>query len=130
MTDAPTAPKAGIPAALQMQLRTMSGDMTFLGIVEIIVGALNCLTIIGAAIGVPMIFAGMRLKESADAFTSYTTAAEAGTLRGALEKLGRHFHIHKILVIISIALTVLYLIFVVFLFGLILSGAGGGGDWE
>lgn len=129
MTDAPAAPKAGIPAALQMQLRSMSGDMTFLAIFEIIIGALYCLTIIGAAIGIPMIFAGLRLKESADAFTSYTTAAESGMLRGALEKLGRHFHIHKILVIVSIVLTVLYIIFVVFLFGLILSGAGGG-EWE
>jgi hypothetical protein len=129
MTDAPTPPKAGIPAALQMQLRSMSSDMTFLGIVEIIIGALYCLTIIGAAIGVPMIFAGLRLKESADAFTSYTTATDSGMLRGALEKLGRHFRIHKILVIVSIVLTILYIIFFVFLFGLLLSGAGGG-EWE
>jgi hypothetical protein len=129
MTDAPATPKAAIPAALQAQLRSMSGDMTFLAIFEIIIGALYCLTIIGAAIGIPMIFAGMRLKESAEAFTSYTTAAESGMLRGALEKLGRHFHIHKILVIVSIALTILYVIFVVFLFGLFLSGVGGG-EWE
>jgi hypothetical protein len=129
MTDATAVPKAGIPAAIQMQLRKMSSDMTFLGIFEIIIGALYCLTIIGAAIGVPMIFAGLRLKESADSFTSYTSAAESSVLRGALEKLGRHFHIHKILVIVSIVLTLLYIVFVVFLFGLILSGPGGG-EWE
>jgi hypothetical protein len=128
MSDVPPT-KPTLPAPLQAQLRSMSGDMTFLAIAEIVVGALYCLTIIGAAIGIPMIFAGLRLKESADAFTSYTSAAESGMLRGALEKLGRHFHIHKILVIVSIALTILYVIFVVFLFGLLLSGASGGA-WE
>lgn len=128
MTDA-AATKPGLPPALQTQLTAMSGDMTFLGIFEIVVGALYCLTIIGAAIGIPMIFAGLRIKNSAEAFTAYVGAAESSHLRGALEHLGKHFRIHKILVLIMIGFTILYIIFFFFLFGMIISGAGGG-EWE
>ena len=127
MTDQTTTPpsKPGLPAALQSQLRSMSGDMTLLGVVEIIAGALYCLTIIGAAIGVPMILAGLRLKNSAGEFTAYTLGAESAHLHGALEHLGRHFRIHKILFFVGIGLLVLYIIFIVFIVGMFVSDIRG-----
>ncbi len=122
MTDAPAA-KPGLPPALQSQLRSMSGDMTFLGIFIIIIGALYCLTILGAAFGIPMIFAGIRLKNSAEAFAAYTIGAESASLRSALEHLGKHFRIVKILTLVSIGLMILYFVIMILIVGLAFSGA-------
>jgi len=60
--------RKGLPPAVQSMLRSMSGDMKFIGILTIIGGALTCLSIIGAAIGIPYIFAGIRLKDAASTF--------------------------------------------------------------
>ncbi len=129
MSDAPTT-KPGLPGTLQTQLRSMSSDMTFLGIFEIVIGAIYCITIIGAALGIPLIFAGLRLKNSAGSFVAYTAAPESANLRTALEHLGKHFRIHKILVIISIAFMLLYIIIMVVIVGMVIGGATSGAEWE
>ena len=123
MTD-PATTKPGLPAAVQSQLRSMSGDMTFLSIFIIIVGALYCITIIGAAMGIPMIFAGIRLKNSAEAFAAYTVSSESASLRTALEHLGKHFRIAKILTLVSIGLMILYFVIMILIVGLAFSGVG------
>jgi hypothetical protein len=49
----------------------MTANMRFVSVFYIIVGVLYSLTIIGAIVGIPLIISGLRLKESADAFTNF-----------------------------------------------------------
>src|ERR1035438_5851256 len=86
----------------------MSGDMKFLGIFTIIIGAFSCLTIIGAIIGIPYIIAGMRLKESGEMFRGYLEFASQDFMERAIEKESQYFHIQKIIIIITIVFMVLY----------------------
>ena len=94
----------------------MSGDMKFLGIFTIIIGAFSCLTIVGAVIGIPYIIAGMRLKESGEMFRGYLEYASQDFMERAIEKESQYFHIQKIIVIITIVFMILYMIFIIILF--------------
>jgi hypothetical protein len=91
----------------------MSKDMKFLGIFLIISGALSCLFIIYAVIGIPFIFAGIRLRESADAFKNYSYNNDPIFLHQAIEKQSRYFFIFKVLAIIDLILIgIVILIFI------------------
>lgn len=98
---------------LRITVNKMTGDMQFVGIFYIIIGALQCLSIIGAIIGIPLIICGLRLRESADSFRGYLTTNDSGMLENALERQGRFFFIQKVLLIISIVIFVLYIIFII-----------------
>ena len=88
----------------------MSSDMYFLGIYSIVVGALACLTIIGAAIGIPQIFAGLRLREAADAYKDFINTNNIGAIQYAFDRQQRYFRITKILAIVGMVLLVLIII--------------------
>lgn len=103
----------------------MTKDMQFVGIFFIIGGALYCLTIIGALIGIPLIISGLRLRESADAFNNYLGSGNEGVLEDALQKQGKFFFIQKILIIVSIVFFVLYII-LIFTFGISMMSNFGG----
>jgi len=60
-----------VPQILQMLIPKMTANMRFVSVFYIIVGVLYSLTIIGAIVGIPLIISGLRLKESADAFTNF-----------------------------------------------------------
>lgn len=94
----------------------MTGDMSLVGIVSIITGALYCLSCIGALVGVPLIFAGLRLRESADAFRNYAQTNSQSELDNAIQKQSRYFFIQKIFIIIALVFFVIYVIFMIFLF--------------
>ncbi len=100
-----------ISPTLQMTVNKMTGDMQFVGIFYIIGGALECLSIIGAIIGIPLIICGLRIRESADSFKGYLTTSDSSMLERALERQGRYFFIQKVLIIISIAVVILMIIF-------------------
>jgi hypothetical protein len=102
-----------VSPTLQITVNKMTGDMQFVGIFYIIIGALQCLSIIGAIIGIPLIICGLRLRESADSFKGYLTTNDSGLLENALERQSRFFFIQKILLIISIVIFVLYIIFLI-----------------
>ena len=51
------------PSMFQFQFEKMTNDMRFVGMFAIIYGALTCLSIIGALIGVPIIFVGLRMRK-------------------------------------------------------------------
>lgn len=112
---------ATISPALHITVSKMSGDMNFVGIFYIIIGAIECLTIIGAAVGIPLIISGLRLRESADSFRGYLVSGDSFMLERALERESRFFFIQKVFLIISIALFVLYIIFFI-IFGLAMLG--------
>ena len=54
------------PSPFRSMFGKMTSDMRFVGLFTIIYGAINCLSIIGAVIGVTMIFIGIRMREAAD----------------------------------------------------------------
>jgi hypothetical protein len=95
------------PTYFQMTFSQMIKDMKFVGIFVIIIGALNCLSIIGAIVGIPYIFIGMRIREAADQFEIFKMTNDARAMRAGFELQARYFKIVKILIIIGLILMVL-----------------------
>ncbi len=110
---------------MQMTVSKMSGDMRFVGIFYIITGALNCLSIVGAIIGIPYIICGLRLREAADAFNSYLGSNDMNLLERAFERQGSFFFIQKVLMIIGIIIAVLAIIFIIAFSAMIFNSFGG-----
>lgn len=108
---------ANISPGFHITVSKMAGDMNFVGIFYIIIGAIECLTIIGAIIGIPLVICGLRLRESSDSFKGYLASGESFMLERALERESRFFFIQKVLLIIGIALFILYIIGII-VFGL------------
>ena len=100
-------PKTPADAKMYTTLTKMIGDMRFVGIMFIIFGILNCLSIIGAVIGIPTIICGLRLREAADGFSFYQNAKDKNSLLMAFEKQGSYFFIQKVLFIIGLCATAL-----------------------
>jgi hypothetical protein len=99
----------------------MIKNMKFLGGAHVVMGALNCLSIIGAIIGIPMLISGLRLREAADNFDGWLDHEEGALLR-ALEKQGRFFSIQAIILIVGLVFAVLMMVALgVGLFALIAS---------
>jgi sensor domain CHASE-containing protein len=96
-------------------LRRLSGDMTFLAWYYIIIGALICLSIIGALVGVPQIISGLRLKDSADELSRYAYEPNPQLLEQALNFQQKFFFIQKVLVIIGLVFFAIYF-FILFAF--------------
>jgi Family of unknown function (DUF5362) len=106
-----------ISPAMHLTVGKMAGGMQFLGIFYIIIGALECLSIVGAIIGIPSIISGLRLRESADSFKGYLNTGDSIMLENALERESRFFFIQKVLLIVSIVIFVLYIAFLI-IFGI------------
>jgi amino acid transporter len=98
-------------------LRRLAGDMTFIAWYYIITGALICLSIIGAIIGVPQLISGLRLKDSAEELSRYAYDPNTQLLEQALNLQQKFFFIQKILVIVSLAFAVLYFFFIIAFIG-------------
>ncbi len=96
---------------LQSRIREMSRHMKFVGLFAIIYGALMCLTIIGAILGIPYIISGLRLRESADSYLAYVEFNDTRQLMTAFEKQSSFFFIMKVFIIIGLVFLVLYIIF-------------------
>ncbi|MCK5739830.1 DUF5362 domain-containing protein [bacterium] len=106
----------------------MSGDMRFVGMISIIYGALSSITIIGAVFGIPMIFAGLRLREAADYFTNFSKNSDPILLQNAFERQSRFFNIIKVLIIISLIFFVAYILVMIIFGGYFLSQFLNGTD--
>ena len=90
----------------------MSGDMRFVGLMYIIFGAFACLSILGAVIGIPMILAGLRARESGDAYDAYATG-DGGALVRAFGGQAGCFKMLKVMVIIQLICIALYFLFII-----------------
>ncbi|MDH7605265.1 MAG: DUF5362 family protein [Melioribacter sp.] len=97
----------------QMIFDKMVKDMRFVGMFTIIYGAITCLSIIGAIIGVPIIIIGLRIREAADQFAIFKATNEAAALRMGFELQGKFFRITKILIIIGIILTLIWIALII-----------------
>lgn len=113
------------PGVFGVIFNRMTSDMKFVGIFTIIYGALSCLSIVGAIIGIPLIFAGIRLREAADQYTMFQSTNDNMALRRAFEKQGRYFNIIKILIIIALVLTLIYIIVFISMIGTFFSAMSG-----
>ncbi len=93
-----------------MLFTKMTTDMKFVGMFTIIYGVLTSLSIIGAIIGVPLIFAGLRIREAADEFNAFRLTNDNSSLKRGFELQGKYFYIQKIIIIVGLVLTALYII--------------------
>jgi Na+/H+-translocating membrane pyrophosphatase len=110
----------------RLTINKLNGDMNFVGIFFIIIGAIECISIVGAIVGIPLIISGLRLRESAASFGNFLTSGNEAALDNALERQSRFFFIVKILIIIALVLFVLEIIFfAAFLIPFIHSMQGG-----
>ncbi len=91
----------------------MASHMKFFAIFYIVYGAIMCLTIFGAIIGIPMIIYNLKLKESADQFREFSGSKDFFVLNKALENQEKFFFFHKVLLIISIIFMILYITFLI-----------------
>lgn len=86
----------------------MARDMKFVSIFTIFVGIMYCLTFFGAIFGIPLIIAGIRLRDGANAYNSFSENQDRYTLERAFSNQQKFFFIGKILIIASIILFLLY----------------------
>lgn len=98
--------------ASPLQGKQLSGWAKFFGIYTIIMGAISCLGIITAAIGVPMIFAGIRITKAVDSTKAFAETNDQYKLAEAIDHLNRYFFIVGIIAIVGLAIFVLYLMFI------------------
>jgi|BarGraIncu00222A_1022003.scaffolds.fasta_scaffold24128_3 hypothetical protein len=110
-----------VPSQFQYLFDKMNSDMKFVGMFTIIYGGLICLSIIGALVGVPLIIAGMRIREAADQFSIFKKTDNTGAMRSGFELQGKYFQILKVLIIVGIVITVIYIIFIIFFLSTLLS---------
>ena len=105
-----------------MLFTKMTSDMKFVGMFTIVYGVLTSLSIVGAVIGVPLIFAGLRIREAADEFNAFRLTNDNNSLRKGFELQGKYFYIQKIIIIVGLVLTALYVIGIV-IFGVAMIGS-------
>jgi len=118
MSDTQVNPNVN-QGSMSENIPKMAMYMKFIGILQIIGGALYCLTIIGALFGVPVIFMGIRLREAADGFKKYLASDSKQDLDVAIEKQKRSFYIQFVLTIIGLVIMGIYIIVLI---GLLASG--------
>jgi hypothetical protein len=116
-TQQPVTTQPSFSPMFTMMVAKMGSDMKFVGLFHIIYGVFSCLTIIGAVIGVPFIMAGIRLRESADSFSTYLRTNNNKILEAALERTAKFIYMHKILIIIYLVMISLGIVFLI-IFGL------------
>lgn len=115
----PPAPTGAIPVApLGPTAATTLGDMRFMGWVTLIYGVLTCLTIVGAVLGVPVIIASHRFIEGVNRLEVFRQSGAEADLAGGFAEMGRSFRILKIVTVIYLVLTALYLVFLFMMGGL------------
>ena len=112
-------------SGLSFLFSQMIRDMKFVGMFSIIYGAITSLSIIGALMGVPLIFVGVRMRDAADYFQAYQMTKDRTALINAFDAQAKFFKITKILIIVSIILMISYFIVVISLFSYMFQQAPG-----
>ena len=116
---APAPVPASTSSSMSANIPDLSKYMRLIGLLQMIGGVLYCLTIVGAIIGVPVYIMGKRLRESADAFTSYHTSNSGRDLETAIERQTRAFFIQYVLAIIGLVIMAIYIVVMI---GILVSG--------
>lgn len=87
----------------------MAADMKFYAIFYVIVGAVYCFTIFGALYGIPLIIYSIKLKDSAEQYKDFAQNKDFFMLHKAMENQRKFFFFNKVIIIIGIIFTLLYL---------------------
>lgn len=85
----------------------------FLSISILILGGFSCLTVVGAIIGVPMIFAGLRLQKGYKSFIQYSETGNANAMFETIENYHKFFKIFGIISLVHIIFFALYFIVII-----------------
>lgn len=100
--------------------------MRIIGVLAILGGAFYTITIIGALVGVPMIFAGVYLMQAAGHFEHGLQGNPARLYEG-VDRLSLAIQIAGIIALIGLVFTILYFIFIFAVVGLgVFSAASSG----
>jgi hypothetical protein len=94
---------------------SLSGWMKFMGIYTIIAGSLTCIGVITAAIGVPLILAGIALVKGSSSLKNYSEYPNPFTLNEIFTLLNKYFKTQGIIAIVGIVLTVIYIVVLMFI---------------
>lgn len=93
-------------------LEKLAKDMEFSSIFLIVAGAITCLGIITAIIGVPYIIMGLRGRDAAKELRYYLVENNKRAIGLSFINLGSLFRNMKILIIIQLVFIALYIIFI------------------
>ncbi|EPR13343.1 DUF5362 domain-containing protein [Ruminiclostridium papyrosolvens] len=100
------------PGIYNSIINSLSGWMKFLGIYTIVIGAITCIGIISAAMGIPLIFAGISLTNASKAIKEYADFNNPNVLYNLFTYLKKYFKIQGIMVIVALALTFVYIVII------------------
>jgi len=101
---------------------TLSGWMKFIGIYTIVTGAITCIGIITAAIGVPLIFAGIALTKGSKSIKSYKEYNSPYILADLFTSMNKYFKIQGILALVGIVLSIIFIVFFLFISVMAING--------
>ncbi len=91
-------------------IKGMAGWGSFMAILDIIFGALACITVLGAAYGVTQIISGTKLFAAADHLKRYIATNNSAGISEALYNLSKYFKLRGITSIIRICMTIVIII--------------------
>lgn len=111
-----------MPNNINSIIDSLSGWMKFIGIYTIISGALTCLGIITAAIGVPLILAGIALVNGSKSLKIYNQQNNQYSLNEVFTYINKYFKTQGILVIVGIVLTLIYIVIIILFAALSING--------
>ncbi len=103
-------------AAFKANIDDMVRYMRFIGVYSIVIGAIYCVGIITAIIGIPVIIMGVRLREAADGFQRFALSNAFEDLSRAVEKQTRSLFITYVLLIIGLVFMVIYFLVLIGVF--------------
>lgn len=101
-------------AFLYQTIDNLSGWMKFMGIYTIVLGSIYCLGIVSAALGIPMILGGRSLFKASNNIIKLKQFNNPFILNETFSSLNKYFKITGIITIISVVLTVMYFIILIF----------------
>lgn len=110
--------------AFKKQLGFLGIIYQICGIITIISGAMMCIGIITAIVGVPYIMAGIKVFKSGGSFSETTRNADGNSLKNALAELSKAVKIMLITFVILIAMYIL--IFIIMMIVLVFAAASQG----
>lgn len=126
------APIQNQNVTVSVDVKSLTGWATFRAVFDIIIGSTACLTLIGAAYGVPMILAAIKLLNYVDAVKISFQTGNTEKLKESLGLLQRYFKLNGISIIVYTAMMILGMILyfiLIFLFIAAASSSGSGMDF-
>ena len=76
------------------------------GVLYVILGGISCIGIITAALGIPEIFAGIRMQKVAEALSSRKSGNDTATLAAIVDHMGQFAKIMGFVLFVGVALAV------------------------